>query len=262
MSSKSSSSASSASPCVWAHILASLSYKGEDGFLITADQLKESKKGWAGPASQFEPRLLCYQTSAASRPATLQTLGLYILPVRNGTYRLGKTNVYTPLNYAMTTPPTVLARCEGSLMLKIGASETSLLDNLRYCGVFDAVLGEPVLYGPLLNGRHRIDATLRLGPDTLEIKGVQYETDSCFESATKVLILEGKSSAKPIDSFNIRQLYFPYREAMKAVAGKKEVVCAFVHELKGVVHLWTYTFAEVDRMDSILLTGHRTYAFS
>ena len=146
-------------------------------------------------------------------------------------------------------------------MLALGDSETSLLDNLRYAGVFDAVLGEPVLYGPLLNGRHYITIPMRLGGDTINIEGVQYETDSCYESATKILILEGKSSAKPIDSFNIRQLYFPYREAMRVAAGKKEVVCAFVHELKGVIHLWTYTFAEVDRMDSIALTGHHTYRF-
>lgn len=255
------SSTPSASKDVWSHILESLSYKGETSFLVTADQLKACKKGWTGSDSQFEPRLLCYQTSAEARPAVFKAQGLYILPVKNGTYRLGKTNVYERLNYASETEPAAITRCAGSLMLALGESETSLLDNLRYAGVFDTVLGEPILYGPLLNGRHRINMTMRLGEDPIAIEGVQYETDSCFESATKILILEGKSSAKPIDSFNIRQLYFPYREAMRVAAGKKEVVCAFVHELKGVIHLWTYTFAEVDRMDSITLTGHHIYRF-
>jgi hypothetical protein len=57
----------------WTHILKCVDYKGEDNFVITADQIKASGKSWTGPASQFEPRLLCYQTSSDARPEEFKT---------------------------------------------------------------------------------------------------------------------------------------------------------------------------------------------
>ena len=247
----------------WDHILTTLGYKGAAELVITADQIKECGKTWKGSANQFEPRLLCYQTSAALRPATFKKHGLNILPIKNGTYLLCKMNVYQALDYSDVVP-VVITQDTSSVMLGIGGSETSLIDNMRYSGVFERpeILGEKITHGPLLNGRHRVSLEMRLGTRDISIAGVQYETDSCFESAHKILIIEGKSSARPIDSFNIRQLYFPFREAMRLAVGKKEVLCLFVHCLGSVIHVWTYTFTDVMRMDSITLKGHYAYKFS
>lgn len=154
-----------------------------------------------------------------------------------------------------------------SSILNIGGSETSLIDNLRYSGVFERpeILGEKITHGPLLNGRHRISLkNMRFGASSepLTISGVQYETDSCFESAGKILIIEGKSSAKPIDSFNIRQLYFPYREALRISSGKKAIICLFINELGGQVRIWKYIFQDPNRLDSITLMGYYVYKFN
>jgi hypothetical protein len=149
-------------------------------------------------------------------------------------------------------------------MLNIGDSETTLIDNLRYSGVFERpeILGEKITHGPLLNGRHRISLDeMKLGSGTVSIQGVQYETDSCFESAGKILIIEGKSLAKQIDSFNIRQLYFPYYEAWRLSREQKEIVCLFIHELCGLIRVWKYTFSDPNRIDSIKLLGCYTYKF-
>ena len=248
----------------WTHILKCVNYKGEDNFVITADQIKACGKSWTGSASQFEPRLLCYQTSSDSRPVEFNEKGIYIFPIKNGTYILTKNNIYMPLAYEEKAVVTI-NRDLTSTILNIGGSETSLIDNLRYSGVFERpeILGEKITHGPLLNGRHRISLdSMGLGASSISVSGVQYETDSCFESSGKILIIEGKSSAKPIDSFNIRQLYFPYREALRISAGKKNIICLFINELGGLIRIWKYTFQDPQRLDSITLMGYYVYKFN
>lgn len=253
----------------WDHILTSVGYKDQETFELTADQIKACKTTWNGPKNQFEPRLLCYQTSANSRPEVFKHHNLYILPIKNGTYLLCKTNIYMPLDYIIVhapATPTLVKPDQTSVMLSIGSSETSLIDNMRYSGIFERpeILGEPLTHGPLLNGRHRITTEFTLGPKTISISGVQYETDSCYESKNKILIIEGKSSQKPIDSFNIRQLYFPYREALRLLQSSKQtkqIICLFIHELNSIIHVWVYEFSNPNSFDSITLKGHYLYQF-
>ena len=246
----------------WNHIFSTLEYDGSNDTIITAAQIKECNKSWLGKADQFEPRLLCYQTSANQRPQIFKDHGLNILPIKNGVYLITKSNTYMPLTYIEDSKPKVIHKDTTAIMLSIGNSETSLIDNMRYSGIFDEILGEKITHGPLLNGRHRITATMKLGSKDISISGVQYETDACFESKNKILIIEGKSASKTIDSFNMRQLYFPFREATRLAAGKKEVVALFIHELKGVIHVWKYTFSDYQKMDSMVLTDYKTYTFS
>lgn len=247
----------------WDHILETLNYTGNGNIIVTADVIKKCSKSWKGSANQFEPRLLCYQTTANARPSAFKRHNIYILPIKNGTYLLTKDNTYMPLEY-ISGEPTRITKDASSVMLTVGESETSLIDNMRYSGVFETgdILGEKITHGPLINGRHRISMEMKLGGHSIDISGVQYETDSCFESANKILIIEGKSSTKTLDSFNIRQLYFPFREAVRMASGKKEVICVFIHKLDTVIHVWKYTFSDLYSMDSIVLTGHYTYVFN
>jgi len=246
----------------WEHILLSTNYKGESECIITAKQIKECGKTWKGAASQFEPRLLAYQTSANARPNIFKTHGLSMIPIENGKYLLSKETIYKQLDYT-NTQITYINKDTSSLILNIGNSETSLIDNLRYSGVFERaeILGEAITHGPLLNGRHRCNMEMKIGAKSLTISGVQYETDGCYESRNKVLLIEGKSSPTMIDSFNIRQLYFPYREVLK-VALKKEIVSLFIHDYKGTIHIWKYSFADCNQFDSIKLEGHYMYKFN
>jgi hypothetical protein len=247
----------------WEHILKTKNYKDENSMIITADDIKNSKKTWTGSANQFEPRLLAYIPSLAHRPEAFKKNNLYILPVRNGTYMLTKHNIYKELEYKNMTP-ILIQKDTTSMILAIGNSETSVIDNLRYSGVFERpeILNEKITHGPLLNGRHRCDIDMKLFDQNIAIRGVQYEVDSCYETKNKILIIEGKSGDKPFDSFNIRQLYFPFRAIKSVVGEKKEIICLFVHNLKGVIHIWKYTFQDTTTMNSIKELGYYTYKFS
>ena len=79
-----------------------------------------------------------------------------IISIKNGEYLLTKNNIYYTLPYNKTKIIEI-KKNDNSLLLSIGNSETSLIDNLRYSGLFEkkTYLGEKILFGPLLNGRHR-----------------------------------------------------------------------------------------------------------
>ena len=231
--------------------------------LITSKQIKECKTTWTGPVTQqFEPRLLAYQITADTRPAIFRKYGISILPVRNGQYMLTKNKIYQPLDYTQVEV-VMLTVDTTSVLLSIGDSESSLIDRLRYSGVFEReeFLNEPITHGSLLNGRHRCSFDMQLGETSYSIKGVQYEIDSCFESENKILIIECKNTNSPFDSFNIRQLYFPYREILEKTFGKKEIICLFIHNCMNLVHVWKYRFEVPTRMDSIVLLGHYMFKF-
>lgn len=249
----------------WEHILTLLGYVNEEMKMISAEFIKEAKTTWKGGANQFEPRLLCYQTSDDARPAALKRRNVYLLPVKNGDYVLVRKSIYQPLSYATEIPCRSVPKRNDSLLLKLGQSEMSLIDNLRYAGVFERpeILGEPILFGPLLGGRHRTGTfTMCLGDMELNVESVQMEVDACFESEHTILLLEGKSSPKPIDSFNIRQLYYPYRTIKEKIGDRKQILCGFVHQLKSIVHIWLYTFETPERMDSIRECSHYSYQFN
>ena len=247
----------------WEHIFTSLGYNGCEDFIITADAIKKCGKTWKGAATQFEPRLLCYQTSADSRPALFKKHGLCIISIKNGTYLITKNNLYMPLNYAKSDP-VIIQSDSSSLILSLSSGEKAMIDNMYYSDVFEReeFLGEKITHGPLLGGRHRISTVMNLDGKEISIEGVQYETDSCFESAHKILLIEAKAENKLYDSFNIRQLYFPFVAIKQLVGNKKEIISVFIHLYKDTIYVWKYTFTDISKIDSILLTGYYTYKFN
>ncbi len=246
----------------WSHILNCIHYNVEHTKSVSATDIKNAKATWTGSkASQFEPRLLAYYPSLVACPQPLKERGLNIIPTKNGEYLLLKESIYEPLSYTFSDVQ-MIPKDTTSVLLGIGSSETSIIDNLRYSGVFERpeILGEPITHGSLLNGRHYTgEFTFQIGDTPIRVSSVQYEIDACFETQHKILILEGKSSPKEIDSFNIRQLYYPYRVLQSTVQGSKEFLCGFVHELKGIVHIWLYTFDVPECMDSIRQVGYYRY---
>ena len=166
----------------WTHILNCQNYDGSCEITISSKQMKDCKATWKGEANQFEPRLLAYQTSANSRPDIFKRHGISILPVQNGTYMLTKKKIYQPLDYSQhvdSPQPTYLKRDTSSILLSLGDSETSFIDNLRYCGVFERpeFLNEPITHGSLLNGRHRCSFEMKL-------EDVSYSVPTQMDSIT------------------------------------------------------------------------------
>ena len=247
---------------VWKHIFKEIKYDGKSDIIVTANQIKGCKKTWTETNNQFEPRLLCKQDSNTDRPEIFKENGLCIIAVKNGEYLLTKNSIYYDLVYPKTKIIEI-NKNDDSVLLNIGNSETSLIDNLRYSGLFEKkqYLGEPILYGSLLNGRHRCTFETKIGNKTISICGAQFETDACYESKNKILLIEGKS-VNDVKSFNIRQLYYPYRTIYDVVKDKKEIISLFINrDKKGIIHIWKFQFENPLVMTSIKSIGYNAYEF-
>jgi len=243
---------------VWGHIFEECKIDvSKDLQYITSTQIKNCKKTWTGKNNQFEPRLLCKMDTSCSRPNILKKNGLYMLSVKNGTYLLTKKDIYIPLQ-TFTCVPNRIIKKHDSLLLDIGDSESSMLDNMLYNGTLDDIIGEKVNQGPLLGGRHRCSFETSLGGDALEISGSQYETDGCYETDNYVCIVEAKSIY--CKDFNIRQLYYPFREVHKKVGDKKTIIALFIYKDKGQrIHIHKFRWGNYTNMLDIENIGYFEY---
>lgn len=247
---------------IWKHILNNIKYNGDIDFTITAEQIKNSGSNWKGKKNQFEPRLLCKQDSDNDRPQIFKDHKICIVSVKNGEYILTKNLIYFHLEYP-NTKTIELKKDDESLLLNYGDSETSLIDNLRYSGVFEKkyYLNEKIKYGSLLGGRHRCTFKTKIGDKEIEICGSQFETDACYESENKIILIECKCKNN-IESFNIRQLYYPYRTIYDMVGDKKEIITLFINKDKNnVIHIWKFKFEKPLELTSIKNIDYRKFEF-
>lgn len=247
---------------IWKHIFNEIKYNGDKEIVITAEEIKNCGKTWKGKNNQFEPRLLCKQDCAEDKPEVFKDYNINIISIKNGEYLLTKNLIYFNLEYPKVKVNEI-KKNDDSLLLNIGNSESSLIDNLRYSGLFETsqYLGEKILFGSLLNGRHRCSFKTKIGNKEVDIIGSQYETDACYESKNKILLIECKG-INNLSSFNIRQLYYPYRTIYDKVNGIKEIMTLFINKDKNnIIHIWKFKFENPLVMTSIKNNGYHKYEF-
>jgi hypothetical protein len=172
---------------IWQNIFLYINYNDLNQTILNADDIKLSQNG----RYRIEPRILCKQDTYENRPDIFKKYNLHIISIKNGKYLLTKTNIYHILKYNDNNNIIKINKNIGSVLLNIGNSETSLLDNLRYSNMFETYyLFEKIEYGSLLNGRHRYTYKTKIGNKDFDICSVQFETDGCYETKNKILIIE------------------------------------------------------------------------
>ena len=229
----------------------------KDLSFITSKQIKNSKKDWKGKNNQFEPRLLCKMDQFNSRPQILKDNNISLLSIKNGEYILIRENIYKKLQKYLCAPKIIKKR-HNSLLLDIGDSETSMLDKMLYNGIFEDIIGEKVNGGPFLGGRHRCNFETNIGEQLIEVKGSQYETDGCYETDNYVCIVEAKNIE--CEDFNIRQLYYPFREVHNKVGDKKKIINLFIYKDKQkIIHIHKFEWGDYKKMLDLNNTGYYQY---
>lgn len=249
----------SSNKCIWEHIIDTNNIDLTNSLsILTSKDIKKCNKSWKGKKNQFEPRLLCKMDSNKARPKIFIDNNICILSIKNGTYALIKENIYVPL-IKYHCVPNIIPNKTDSLILDIGESETSMLDKLYYNSILDDIIGEKIKYGPLLGGRHRCNFITTIGTERVQIKGSQYETDGCYETDNFVCIVEAKSIE--CNDFNIRQLYYPFREVHKKVGDKKKIICLFIYrDKKHIIHIHKFRWNDHEKMLDIENIGYYQYS--
>jgi hypothetical protein len=217
----------------------------QHGFVyVSADDIKAA-------SDKREPRLLAKQDTKNSRPDVFKQNKLSILPVENGKYIIfldESTRTYYPLDKIIAEIPAEEYRPGKdyrqyqSLDIRNLSSESQAIDFANLVSLLKTFTNEEEL-NLTIRGRQRSEKFLVVIPGShhrAEIDGVQIEVDAGYESPEKIYIFEAKLGR--VEDFNIRQLYYPYRDW--SCKSTKEIVPLFFIYTNGLFYILQFAFGE------------------
>lgn len=182
------------------------------------------------------------------------------MPIKNGTYLFTKKNIFYKLEY-LEKNIINLDKDNNSILNNIGGSESNIINNLLNCGIFESekYMNERIKYIFPIQGRHYCSFKMNFNSEIININSVQYEIDGSFESDNKIMLIECKN--KKIESFNIRQIYYPYRAVYEHVKNKKEIICLYIVKIKDIIYIWNLKFRDHNNPNSIECIDYNRYKF-
>jgi len=207
---------------------------------VTAKKVKE--------ISGIEPRIMAKIDSLKDLPKVFKDNNLIILPVSRKEYVLVKGKEYQVIEDPLDKP--LIHYSEISIDYSKN-NESYYLDYAFASGIISKLARYKLDQLYLTDrGRHMANFSFMLNGQEITVNGAQIEIDGQYENAREVLIFEAK--LRPITSFNIRQLYYPFRDLQKK---KKEVrTFLFNVDIKNqVFKFWEYAFNPPQKLDSIKL---------
>lgn len=215
-------------------------------FEITAEQIKKSGR---------EPRLMTKFDSSENLPDVFQKNDLGILPIKRGTYILGKFVNYEniELNNEVVVETKYLPDFISTIDYSNITSEAVSLNSAYISGMIEDIVGEAVV--PTVQGRMgtgEFDYQIVLKNESvfdIHVKNSQMEIDGSYEGISKFVILEAKNHY--MKDFNIRQLFYPYKVWKKYTT--KEIIPIMLIKHDNIFNFYIYTFENDNNYNSIKL---------
>ena len=211
---------------------------------ITAKQIKE--------ISGEEPRLMAKMDSLNDLPSIFKNHNIIILPISRREYVLVKGNGFHILEECHKNPSIHYSSIQINKSIR---SESYYLDYAFSCGIMSRISNFSYPLYSINRGRRTTSFRFTLNAREIAVVKAQIEVDGQYENEKEILIFEAKLRA--IKSFNIRQLYYPYRDSF----GKKNVRTFFftvdVNSL--IFNFWEYIFESPFIFDSIRLVNFYSF---
>lgn len=222
---------------------------------VTADQIKQATGG-------EEPRIVCSMDSRSSLPNVLRERGLFVLPVRNGKYRLVEGKGYEDLPPIDGAPEAWSHDIGFDLVTRHGGSgEDPYLLHAYNTGLLSDFTGVDKLYQTTAGRRRSTRFEFTVGPSRrLTVDGVQFQVDGLFEGSDDIVILEAKVGTR--DDFLIRQLYYPYRHYKKETDKTVRTIFFVYDESAEIYNFWEYRFKDPSDYASIELQRAEKFQIS
>lgn len=184
---------------------------------------------------------------------------LSIFPVKRGTYHVGNYDAFYPLkdlkDIKYNPKPYRLPSFVETLQYGRLTSESQIFNAAMMTGMIKDVLRESQLV-ETVDGRsstgnfdYAINSTISSEKKLLTVKNAQIEIDGALESPEALYLFEVKNNMDA--SFNIRQLYFPYRVASRRYS--KPIRPVFVQHKDNVFVFSVFTFDDLKDYSSIRL---------
>lgn len=227
-----------------------------DGFfIITADQIRVYK----------EPRLMAKFDFFKQLPSVFRENNLGILPIKNGTYLIGRFNLFKNLrtsNYENYEIKKVeLPRFIETIDPDNIYSENNALNVAQISGMFKDAFNEELyetIQGKMRTNTFEFNIYSGEYENKIEVNGVAIEIDGGYETKSKVILVEAKNSMP--DDFVIRQLYYPYRHWKDKVM--KDIVPVFFVYDNGIYNMFIYNFEDLYNYNSLKLNSIKRYMIS
>jgi len=220
-------------------------------FILTASQIKTATAGYT-QTSQREVRVLCKQDTRESRPKVFVDNGLFILPIKNGTYAILKGEGYIDIPEITESATLYTSKLDFELETsQIGNSEMQHLDFAYASSLIRSFLEDETLVLTIRGRKYTPEFDFFAGDhgNPIETKSVQTEVDAGYEGKNQIVLIEAKNSK--ITNTIIRQLYFPYRQWQ--IHTKKEVKILFFEKRKNIYSMWQFGFKDLRNYNSIEL---------
>ena len=215
---------------------------------VTAEQLKRT--------SHEEPRLMAKMDTTSDLPKIFRDNGVFLLPVSRREYVIVHGNGFHSLE-SLDSKPTIhetsypVPTMAGSQIDNEGIA----LDYAYSSKLLEHAAGTSNVF-PAFRGRRGTPRfTFGVGTSTITVDGAQIEVDGGYENLDQVLTVESKIGVP--NSFNIRQLYYPFR----TFEGRKQVRTFFMcYDQRSKVYVyWEYSFDPANRFEAIKLVSARSY---
>jgi len=197
-----------------------------------------------------EPRLLTKFDRPEQLPKVLREHDYVLLSIRNGRYLLFPGDIFASVPTA-PKPAAFSPALEFPLRtVGRGAGEMQYLDYAYSAGIISSFADAGCLY-LTIRGREFTGAfDFFVGRVGISLDKVQIEVDGGYEGERDIVLVEAKIGS--VGSFNIRQLYYPYRRFQALVPSKRVRCLLFTFDLRGAVYaLHEFEFPHPEHLDSI-----------
>ena len=239
---------------IWQHDFGSGPYE------ITADKIKRATRRFSRTA-QREVRLLCKQDTREDRPSLFQELGLFILPVRNGSYVIVRGEGYLDIPTIQTLAEPYYSELDFPLITsEIGDSEMQHLDFAYANSIIRNFANDESLVLTIRGRKYTPKFEFRVGENQITVKGVQTEIDAGFEGRNQVVLIEAKKFTE--SNTIIRQLFYPFRQwrhHLHQRGATKDISIVFFEKVEREYRLWQFRFEDESDYNSIELLKTRRY---
>ncbi len=224
-------------------------------YILTSKQIKEATHHFKKTAEK-EVRILCKQDSREQRPEIFKKKGLFLLPIKNGTYALIKGEGYLDIPPIKTKPIKYKSRLDFCLDTSlIGNSEMQHLDFAYASSIIRTFMNDESLVLTIRGRKYTPAINFMVGKFKINTKSVQTEVDAGYEGKRQIVLVEAKNS-KTTNTI-IRQLYYPYRQWQEHT--NKQVKLIFFEKQDEDYNIWEFEFTDVNDYNSIKLLRSEKY---
>jgi hypothetical protein len=217
---------------------------------ITAQQIKAT--------IHKEPRILAKMDTAEDLPSIFRDRGLFLLPISRSQYLIVKGKGYHKLE-SITENPVIHETRFPFPSAAIGvSSEGVYLDYAHSSGLLGKVTGFQNLFLAFRGRRTTPRFSFNINAQEITVDRAQIEVDGSYEGHDGIVLVEAKIHVP--NSFNIRQLYYPYRTLNERKLVRNLFFC--FEPVQREYYFWEYQFKPSASFDSIHLLNARKFVIS